>query len=67
MNYPKMIKEYRDKVLITQVELAEKLGVSYASVNRWEKGTFEPTMKIRRKLKKLFDEAGIKEEYSNEK
>ena len=56
------IKEYRDKVLLTQVELAEKLGVSYASVNRWEKGTFEPTMKIRRKLKKLFEEAGIKEE-----
>ena len=67
MNYPKMIKEYRDKVLITQVELAFKLGVSYASVNRWEKGTFEPTMKIRRKLKKLFDEAGIAEEHSYEK
>jgi len=62
MNYPEKIKEYRDKVLLTQVELAEKLGVSYASVNRWEKGTFEPTMKIRRKLKKLFEEAGIKEE-----
>ena len=67
MNYPEKIKEYRDKVLITQTELANKLGVSFASVNRWETGKFEPTMKIKRKLKKLFDEAGIKEEYSNEK
>lgn len=62
MNYPEKIKEYREKVLLTQVELAKKLGVSYASVNRWEKGTFEPTMKIKRKLKKLFIEAGLLEE-----
>jgi len=62
MNYPEKIKEYRDKVLITQTELAKKLNVSYASVNRWETGKFEPTMKIKRKLKKFFDEAGLKEE-----
>lgn len=62
MNYPEKIKEYRDKVLITQTELAKKLNVSYASVNRWETGKFEPTMKIKRKLKKLFEEAGMKEE-----
>lgn len=62
MNYPEKIKEYRDKVLITQTELANKLGVSFASVNRWETGKFEPTMKIKRKLRKLFNEAGIKEE-----
>ena len=62
MNYPQKIKEYRDRVLITQTELAKILGVSYASVNRWETGKFEPTMKIKRQLKKLFDKAGMKEE-----
>ena len=62
MNYPKMLKEYREKVLLTQTELAEKLGVSFASVNRWENGQFEPTMKIKRKLRKLFEEAGIVED-----
>lgn len=60
MDYSKAIKEYREKVLLTQVELAKILDVSFASVNRWEKGKFEPTMKIKRKLKKLFDEEGIK-------
>jgi DNA-binding XRE family transcriptional regulator len=50
MNYPQKIKEYREKVLCTQEELADKLGVSFASVNRWEQGLFEPTMKTKRKL-----------------
>ena len=62
MNYPKMLKKYREKVLLTQTELAKELGVSFASVNRWENGQFEPTMKIKRKLAKLFKEAGIVEE-----
>lgn len=62
MNYPEMLKEYREKVLLTQTELAKKLGVSFASVNRWENGQFEPTMKTKRKLKKLFIEAGVVEE-----
>ena len=59
MDYPKAIKEYREKVFLTQEELARKLGVSYVSVNRWENGHFIPTMKMKRKLKKLFDKAGI--------
>ena len=62
MNYPKMLKKYREKVLLTQTDLAEKLGVSFASVNRWENGLFEPTMKVKRKLRELFKEAGIEEE-----
>lgn len=61
MNYPEKIKEYREKTLVTQTELAKKLGVSFASVNRWEKGKFEPTMKIKRKLRKLFNNVGIGE------
>lgn len=61
MEYSEKIKEYRKTVLLTQVELAKKLGVSYVSVNRWEQGIFEPTMKVKRKLKKLFDEAGMRD------
>lgn len=62
MDYSSKIKEYRLKVLLTQEELAKKLGVSFISVNRWENGHNNPTMKIKRKLRKLFKEAGIKEE-----
>jgi DNA-binding XRE family transcriptional regulator len=50
MNYKKIVKEIRKKLIITQVELAELLGVSFSSINRWETGKHEPTTKIKRKL-----------------
>ena len=59
MNYPKMLKKYREKVLLTQTELAEKLGVSFASVNRWENGHNETTIKVKRMIKELCDKNGI--------
>jgi len=62
MDYSQKIKEYRSKVLLTQEELADKLGVTFISVNRWENGHYEPTMKVKRKLRELFKEAGIVED-----
>jgi DNA-binding XRE family transcriptional regulator len=50
MNYKKIVKEIRKKLIITQVELAELLSVSFSSINRWETGKHEPTTKIKRKL-----------------
>lgn len=47
MDYPKLLKEYREKVFLTQEEFAQKLGVSYVTLNRWENGKFEPTMKMK--------------------
>ena len=38
MNYAMMIKEYREKTLISQQDLADLLGVAFVSVNRWENG-----------------------------
>ncbi|MBQ7243136.1 MAG: helix-turn-helix transcriptional regulator [Bacilli bacterium] len=60
MNYADAIKEYRRKALITQEELADKLGVSFATVNRWEMGHHVPTMKMKRKLRPLLLKKGIK-------
>ncbi len=59
-DYSKAIKELREKMLLSQVEFAELLGVSYASVNRWENGQHEPTIKIKRKLRALFKEYDVK-------
>lgn len=59
MNYSEALKEYRQKVLLTQEELAHELGVSFASVNRWERGLFEPTTKMKRKLKIIFEKEGL--------
>ena len=59
MNYAEAIKALRKKMLITQTELAAQLGVAFVSVNRWENGAYEPTMKAKRKLAHLFEEHGI--------
>ena len=61
MTYAEAIKELRKKLILTQTEFAELLGVSFQSINRWEKGKHEPTIKIKRKLAKYFIEYDIEE------
>ena len=59
-DYSKVIKELRSKMTLSQVEFAQLLGVSFASVNRWETGKHEPTIKIKRKIKALMREYNVK-------
>lgn len=59
-DYSKVIKELRSKMILSQTEFAQLLGVSFASVNRWETGKHEPTIKIKRKIKSLMREYDIK-------
>ena len=37
----------------------QALGVSFASVNRWENGKFEPSIKVKRKIVELCKENNI--------
>lgn len=62
IDYAKMIKEYRERKLLTQEDLAKILNVTVVSISRWEQGKFSPTISIKRKLKALFIEAGMVEE-----
>ena len=62
MNYAEAIKKLRNKMLMTQIEFANYLEVSFQSVNRWETGKFDPTMKIERKLGPLFEKYEIEVE-----
>ena len=59
MTYEEAIKKLRTKMLLTEMEFVQFLDVSFASINRWETGRFEPTMKIKRKLAPLFKEYRI--------
>lgn len=54
MVYSEAIKTLRKKLILSQTEFAKLLGVSYAAVNRWEFGHFEPTIKSKRKLAPYF-------------
>ena len=38
-----IIKDIRSRLNLSQTEFAEKLGVSFATLNRWEKGHHEPS------------------------
>lgn len=60
INFAEKIREYRERKLLTQTELAKILGVGMVSISRWESGKHEPTMTMKRKLKELFIEAGMK-------
>ena len=62
MSYKDAIKKLRKRLLMTQTEFAQFLGVSFATINRWEQGMFEPTMKSKRKLAPLFRENEIEVE-----
>ena len=62
MNWAENIKKLRNKMLLTQQELAKLLNVAYVSINRLENGVREPTMKAKRELMKLFKENKIEVE-----
>ena len=67
MDYSSLIKDLRSKMLLTQSEFADLLGVSFGSVNRWENGKYEPTIKAKRKLRVLCLEYNIKfDDYETE-
>ncbi len=42
-DYAARIKQYRARLGLTQAELANRLGVSFATVNRWENGQTKPS------------------------
>lgn len=62
MNYQQLVKELRIKLILTQKEFAELLGVSFASINRWESGRHEPTTKVKRRVVELCKQYHIKTE-----
>jgi DNA-binding transcriptional regulator YiaG len=40
---PVLVKEVRRQLDISQEDLARKLGISFATVNRWENGQVKPS------------------------
>ena len=59
MKYSEAVRLLRRKMLLTQTEFARFMEVSFATINRWERGEYEPTMKMKRKLSPLFEKYEI--------
>lgn len=51
IDYPATIIKLRAILNLSQTELAELLGVSFTSVNRWENGKYEPTRLAKEKIR----------------
>jgi type I restriction enzyme M protein len=56
---PEMLRAIRSNLDLTQAELAERLGVSFATVNRWEGGLVKPQRAPMASILALAEEAGI--------
>ena len=58
-DYKKLVISLRNKLVLSQEEMAGKLGVSFASINRWETGRHEPTIRAKRKIIELCKENDV--------
>jgi type I restriction enzyme M protein len=56
---PGTLRAIRGRLELTQVELAQRLGVSFASVNRWEAGGNKPQRAALAKIAALAEEADV--------
>ena len=56
---PSTLQTVRSRLDLTQEQLAERLGVSFATVNRWEGGVTTPQRAARTAIAALAAEAGV--------
>lgn len=52
MPFAEKVKYIRTKLKLSQEDLAHELGVSFATINRWENGSYNPS----RLAVKVFDD-----------
>lgn len=52
MDFSEKVKYVRVKMNLSQEDLARELGVSFATINRWENGSYNPS----RLAKKAFED-----------
>jgi len=60
IDIPKLIKKLRDKLDLTQEQFAQKVGVTFSTINNWEKGTRTPHPFLFQRLLEMAEEAGLK-------
>ena len=62
INYPATIIKVRAQLNLSQTELAAMLDVSFASVNRWENGKYQPTRLVKEKIRLICEENNVQME-----
>jgi transcriptional regulator with XRE-family HTH domain len=47
------LKEFREKALLTQEELARQVGISFVTLNRWENDKQRPSFRLLKQLARV--------------
>lgn len=56
LDVPKLVKGLRKQLDLTQEQFAQRVGVTFSTVNHWENGKRTPQPFLKRRLLELRDE-----------
>ena len=59
MTFAEKMQAVRKQLFLSQEAMAKELGVSFATVNRWEKGKCEPSYKAQKAFNDLCERNNI--------
>lgn len=62
MEFAEKVKFVRTKLKLSQEDLAHELGVSFATINRWENGSYNPSRLAKKAFEDYCERKNIKEE-----
>lgn len=65
MTYSEKVKAAREKLLLTQDEMATELGVNAITICRWETGRSEPNLKAKKAIRDFCIKYGLNFEDNN--
>lgn len=60
MEFKDKVKFVRQKLLLSQTDLAKEIGVAFTTINRWENGLRTPTFVLQRKFSAFCESKNIK-------
>ena len=66
-NIPALIKELRQRLDLTQEQFAQRVGVTYSTVNHWENGKRIPQPFLVRRLLELKEELDAQNKQSTKR
>ena len=66
MNFSEGIKHIRKVTYLSQESFAKEIGVSFSTVNRWERGKSKPNYVAMKKIKAFCDTNSIKIDFDED-
>ena len=58
VDIPRLVRELRDRMGLTQEKFAARLGVTFPTINRWENGRAKPSPLAMQKIEELLRSMG---------